>query len=614
MLRNTGLDTSFRKMFEILSFPSGQNSQNRASSYLRNLIYRLVNRVTCVWFYDNSISNMTILTKPKPGETLVGSFARGLAEELLPLEDRPGYALDGADLPWRHWCGRYFPSLTAFAKRHEDTWDWFDRLITGLKPRPYILIWGRGGAKSSTLEMGIVRLCSRLTRRFVLYVCETQSQADAHVQSIEALLSLIGAQPSMNLAGRTRAWRRNQLRTKNGFNVAAFGLDVASRGIKIDQYRPDVIVFDDIDGLHDSPEAIEKKIECITRTILPTGSSDCAVILGQNLITANSIASQLADDRAKFLLDREVPPICVAVEGLEVEVIPQGPGLPARYKIIGGEATWPGQDLATCEKQINEWGLDTFKREAQHEVKQGGDLAFPTFQGINHVALGVHGRHIIEPMDIPAHWTPLCGKDKGWNAPFAFLLAYIDDAGGIVVTQEIVERHKTPSQQVKLEKSLLQENGAMHAVIYSDTDMWAKALTSDGVGEAPVEECWRAGLKYVQANKNREHGWDNLRKYLEGEQTLRIVGENCPVLCKQIGAAIHDKKKTEDVDDDADKPPSHMDALQALRYLLMSRPRASVAPTETKTPEEIAVDVAAAMARERVKAYTDAPGVRYYGT
>jgi len=48
------------------------------------------------------------------------------------------------------------------------------------------------------------------------------------------------------------------------FNVASYGLDGAARGIKIEKYRPDLIVFDDIDSQADSPLAVEKKIAAIT--------------------------------------------------------------------------------------------------------------------------------------------------------------------------------------------------------------------------------------------------------------------------------------------------------------------------------------------------------------
>jgi hypothetical protein len=96
---------------------------------------------------------------------------------------------------------------------------------------------------------------------------------------------------------------------------------------------------------------------------LPSGSNDAAILGVQNLITPNSIFSQLADGRADFLLDRIVSGPHPAVRGLAYEQKPEG-----GYRITGGEATWAGQDIAVCESQINEWGPGAFLQEAQHEV------------------------------------------------------------------------------------------------------------------------------------------------------------------------------------------------------------------------------------------------------
>lgn len=172
---------------------------------------------------------------------------------------------------------------------------------------------------------------------------------------------------ALNKYGTAKGWRRDQLRTQNGFNVSAYGLDVACRGVKLDQYRPDLILFDDVDTQSDSVRSTEKKIEAITTAILPAGSSDCAVLFLQNLIREEGIVAQLVDGRADFLRDREVPPPEPAVRGLSVET-EESEGV-SRYRILGGEATWEGQSLDICERQINDWGLRAFLREAQHEVR-----------------------------------------------------------------------------------------------------------------------------------------------------------------------------------------------------------------------------------------------------
>jgi predicted phage terminase large subunit-like protein len=210
-----------------------------------------------------------------------------------------------------------------------------------------------------------------------LYVSATQDQADLHVQATGSLFERINVPRAVSKYGTSKGWRRNQLRTAFGFNVAAFGLDGAARGVKIDRYRPDLIIFDDIDSQSDSPVAVEKKIAAITRAIMPAGSGDCAVLFLQNLIHEDGVVSQLVDGRAEFLLDREVAVVEPAVRDLVTRVDP-GPGGLNRHVIVSGEPTWAGQPLSVCQEQINSWGLTAFLREAQHEVRDTGSYFFNT--------------------------------------------------------------------------------------------------------------------------------------------------------------------------------------------------------------------------------------------
>lgn len=226
--------------------------------------------------------------------------------------------------------------------------------------------WPRGGAKSTTAELGVAFIGARLSRRYVLYVSGTQDQADKHVQSIATLFEKIGIDRSLNKYGNSKGWRRNQLRTSTGFNIEAIGLDVAARGIRLDEFRPDLIVFDDIDGLEDTSATTAKKIGAITKSIIPAGSTNCAVLFIQNLIIPDGVMAQLVDGRADFLMEREVH-VEPAVRGLRVELEPIGDR--NRWKVLSGEPTWEGQNLAICQKQINDWGLRAFLQESQHEVK-----------------------------------------------------------------------------------------------------------------------------------------------------------------------------------------------------------------------------------------------------
>lgn len=279
--------------------------------------------------------------------------------------------------PLETWLAAHFDDVLSapMAERHRRMWNWLESLAPGVKPPALIELWPRGSGKSTTLELGVVRLGITLARRFGLYVCATQEQADYHVRSIADWFERVGIERAISVYGTSKGWRRNQLRTANGFTVASLGLDVAMRGIKIGAYRPDLIVFDDVDDVTDSSAVVARKLDSVQSRVLAAGSADCAVVFIQNLVHEDSIASQLLDGRAPFLLDRMPITVERAIENLEVDTIERGDGSRI-WRIVSGTATWEGQSLAVCERQINEWSLGTFLREAQQEVELAGGYVF----------------------------------------------------------------------------------------------------------------------------------------------------------------------------------------------------------------------------------------------
>lgn len=332
-------------------------------------------------------------------------------EDLAELDD---ILTSGVTTDWREWMDLYFADVcyAPRAPRHERLCQWFDDLKVGTKPHARIEAWPRAGAKSSTVELNLCRCAETLVRRFALYVSATQAQADLHVQSVGAFMEHRGQRAALNQYGRAKGWNRQQLRTNTGFNLAAFGLDAATRGIKIEQYRPDLIILDDVDSHDDGPVTTKAKIAAITTAILPAGSADCAVLFVQNLMHEDSIMAQLVDGRADFLRDRDVIQPEPAVRGLEYETVTDDDGR-RLYKITAGEATWEGQPLPVCQAQMNEWGERAFLREAQHEVK--GDPRNAVFDV-------VYLRGILPAMAVPVEtYQPgqngLGGTLEVWERP-----------------------------------------------------------------------------------------------------------------------------------------------------------------------------------------------------
>lgn len=277
---------------------------------------------------------------------------------------------------WRDWTQTLFPRYFKhdFAPHHEDYWQWLESIQPEIKPKTFIAIWARGDAKSTSAEVGVVRLGSKKVRKYGLYVSSTQDKADGHVMTIG---SLVESKPyanyynkmskrAVNKYGTAKGWKRNRLITASGFAVDAFGLDSGLRGVKIEEARPDFIVIDDVDEKFDSPATTLRKIQVITETLLPSGSNDCAILFIQNLIHSDSIASRLVDGRADFMKNRIVSGPIPAVRNLEYRYDEHED----KYYIIRGEPTWAIRGLDDAEQKINDWGPSAYLREAQHEVEK----------------------------------------------------------------------------------------------------------------------------------------------------------------------------------------------------------------------------------------------------
>lgn len=274
-------------------------------------------------------------------------------------------------MPWRRWLSELYPAYTAypFAQRHIDFWQWVWSVSSVNTPAPFIAIWPRGGAKSTSAELGTIALGTRkdatgeYMRRYALYISGTQDQADKHVGTIGEAMESIGIKRALNVYGTSIGWRRNRLSAENGFTVDALGLDSKGfRGIKKGEQRPDLIVLDDIDDLADSGDTVRKKIATITQSILPSGAPNLAVMGAQNIIHSNGVFARMVSGNADFLTDRVLSGPFPAVHNAKYEQTTKG------IKVTG-TASWEGQSIATCEAYIRRFGLHAFRRECQHDVQ-----------------------------------------------------------------------------------------------------------------------------------------------------------------------------------------------------------------------------------------------------
>jgi predicted phage terminase large subunit-like protein len=302
------------------------------------------------------------------GQGVVSSAAQR-TDLFRPLPTDPmQWLLTHFPLSFQNAQGQTIP----MGEHHERFWRWLWALRPGQPSSTFIAIWARAGGKSSSIEMGAATVGYFGLRRYGLYVCATQPQADDHVANVATLLEQLGVERSLNKYGHSRGWRVNRVRTIDGFVLDAIGLDALRRGMLLDRMRPDFPICDDLDDQSDTELTTQKKIATLTQRILPSGSAAMAVVGVQNIPNANGIFAQLADGRAEFLLDREISGPFPALQDLpETDwwtSVPSTAGGPPQIRITAGRPTWVGQGIPECEALIAKIGIRAFLIECQHRV------------------------------------------------------------------------------------------------------------------------------------------------------------------------------------------------------------------------------------------------------
>lgn len=296
--------------------------------------------------------------------------------------------------------GTLLPSLwpttfgSDFAWFHDQFWAWILGIREGSRPKkPLVYLVFRGGGKTTSIEAAVALLAGRKARHHILYCAGTQLVANERIAGIKNKLLAPGFQAQYphvgsatvgSISDSLQRWSMDYVITASGFTVHGIGLDAAIRSAKApDDFRPDLVALDDVDKLSDSVTEVMRKKNIITKTILPTLAVCGTVLFAQNMIHTDSLATQLANRSAGFLLDADVIGPVKAAEDLtyvkRLEANNQGV-VGEVIDVTGGQANWNHFDLEAIQATINSTGLDSFLRESQHDVDRPAEGAsFPMY-------------------------------------------------------------------------------------------------------------------------------------------------------------------------------------------------------------------------------------------
>ena len=405
--------------------------------------------------------------------------------------------------------GRLVPD----APHHEDFWNWLWRIRKGYRAPAFVGIWPRGGAKSTNAEMGTIALGARQRRRYAWYICGTQDQADDHVLAAADMLEsphLSAFYPELakrrvSKYGHSRGYRVNRLTTEAGFTIDAIGLDKAIRGRRLMRDRPDLMILDDVDDTHDGPAAVRKKIESITKKLIPAGSEDLVIIAIQNLVHEHSFFTRMTDGRADYLQNRILSGPIPAVDDLETEQRVDPETGDPKFYITAGRATWIGFDLETAQAKMHEEGLSAFLSERQHSVEppEGGMFSHIDFKAI------LIEWDAVPPLDRTVVWVDPAISSTDRSDSYGIQADAIGEDGRIY---RLYSWEKVTTPEDALERAILKavELGAIQVGIETDQggDAWrsvyreaVRRLEEAGkipVGSAPKMVTAKAGAQKLE--------------------------------------------------------------------------------------------------------------------
>lgn len=211
--------------------------------------------------------------------------------------------------------------------------------------------------------------------------------------------------------------------------------------------------------------------------------------------------------------------------------------------------------------------------------------------------------HLIDPIQIPDHWSREGSYDFGFGHPGAFGWFANDGDGNTYLYREFiraqlrVDQYITELKKHKDTESLIK--------ITAGLDCWAKKnnVINKQQGANPptiAEEFMANGLLLSRAVVDRKLGANQLRKYLAwkgrpGNKPKLFIFKNCPLTFDCLTRMQTDPSDLEDVlkvDAVEGDPNTGDDPYDMLRYHVMSRPLLADAPPPPKhgTPEWAALE------------------------
>jgi predicted phage terminase large subunit-like protein len=275
----------------------------------------------------------------------------------------------------------------------------------------FFVVAFRGCGKSTiiTTSYPIWAILGKQEKKFVLIVCQTQSQAKQHMMNLRRELE------SNNLLKNdlgpfkeeSDEWGVSSLVFSNSnARITAVSSEQSIRGLRHNQHRPDLIICDDVEDIASTKtrDSRNKTHDWLTSEVIPTGDRNTRLVMVGNLLHEDSLLMRIKEDIEKGKMKgifKEYPLIDKNGQILWQGKYPTVEDIEDEKSKAGNEYAWkreyllqivPTEDQAILREWIQYYDtLPTTKRiyggQISHlEVRIGVDLAISKSETADYTA------------------------------------------------------------------------------------------------------------------------------------------------------------------------------------------------------------------------------------
>ncbi|MDD5463623.1 MAG: phage terminase large subunit [Candidatus Moranbacteria bacterium] len=252
----------------------------------------------------------------------------------------------------------------------------------------------RGSGKSTVITMSypLWAILGGQQKKFVLILCQTKAQAKQHMINLKRELEtnqLLRNDLGPFQEDSNDEWGSSSLVfSKTGARITAASSEQSIRGLRHNQYRPDLIIGDDVEDLASAKtrEGREKTYQWLTGEVIPAGDRDTRLIIIGNLLHEDSLLMKLRRDLEEGRIEgvfKEYPLVDDKNNILWIGKYSDLDDIEKEHKKVGNEIAWQREYLLRIvpnEDQVihREW-IKYYKelphRDKHRETVVGVDLA-----------------------------------------------------------------------------------------------------------------------------------------------------------------------------------------------------------------------------------------------